>query len=506
MKDIAHLEPVEYFRIIWNHRWYFLLTAVLVISGTVTYALWMPNVYKSESRIMVDEPQVSEDYVRPMIRLTPEDRISSIREQLASRTFLERMIEQYQMYGYGRPDFVMESAVKSAQKQIGIEKTSNNTFSISFVSSDPQFSQTVTRQFAQELIRISTSSIKDRVLTTNQFVDEQLRQNTEALTAQGEKIGRFKKAHLGELPEQGNANMSALTGLHSQLTAVENATQQAQERQKLLDFKIQERKRMNLLSQSITPADNTPKTIENKVNKPSSLELELAAKKSQKAQLLTTYTPGHPDVIALQQYINRLEQQLQDQKSASGNDLTPIGDRPAEDLRKGKTADQGDPMEAAFQLEADSIKSEIARREKEKQEILKQIKTYQSRLSLAPALEQELAALLRDEEVLKTQNSNLQKQKFNIQMATTAQTDKKNETYRIIDEANLPVKAEYPNRVQIILMGIAGGLLLGIGISFSRELLDTTISSEAEAKKLLNLPVLVTIPLVPNEKKDKKIA
>jgi uncharacterized protein involved in exopolysaccharide biosynthesis len=127
-------------------------------------------------------------------------------------------------------------------------------------------------------------------------------------------------------------------------------------------------------------------------------------------------------------------------------------------------------------------------------------------LSLAPALEQELAALLRDEEVLKTQNSNLQKQKFNIQMATTAQTDKKNETYRIIDEANLPVKAEYPNRVQIILMGIAGGLLLGIGISFSRELLDTTISSEAEAKKLLNLPVLVTIPLVPNEKKDKKIA
>ena len=87
-----------------------------------------------ETRVMVDEPLVSEDYVRPTVRSTPEDRINSIREQLASRTFLERMIEQFQMYGFGsNPKFLMESAVKTAQRQIGIEKTSNNTFTISFV-------------------------------------------------------------------------------------------------------------------------------------------------------------------------------------------------------------------------------------------------------------------------------------------------------------------------------------------------------------------------------------
>jgi capsular polysaccharide biosynthesis protein len=113
---------------------------------------------------------------------------------------------------------------------------------------------------------------------------------------------------------------------------------------------------------------------------------------------------------------------------------------------------------------------------------------------------------MRETNALRAQNDNLTKQKFSSQMATTVENDKRNEIYRIIDEANLPVKAEYPNRWQMILMGILGGLLVGIGVVFSRELLDATISSEEEAKKLLNLPVLVTIPVVPKERKNKRIA
>ena len=164
-------------------------------------------------------------------------------------------------------------------------------------------------------------------------------------------------------------------------------------------------------------------------------------------------------------------------------------------------------MEASFKFEADSIKSEIAKREKEKKELEQQINLYQSRLKLGPRLDQELATLLREAEVLRTQYDNLQKQKFSTKMATTVETDKRSESYRIIDPANLPVKAEYPNRLQIVLMGIGGGLILGIGAAFGRELLDTTIAGEEEAKQVLNLPVLVTIPTVPKEKKkNKKIA
>ena len=504
MKDLTHFEVSDYFKILWKRRWYALTVFVAVAAGAIAYSMWVPDVFKSETRVMVETPLVSEDYVRTPDRSTAEDRISAIREQLASRSFLERMIEQFQMYGYGtRSTFVMENAVKAARKQIGIEKTSDKTFTISFIATDAQFAQTVTRQLSQEVIRISNTSRKDKVLATDQFIEEQLRQSKAALAAQEEKITRFKSAHLGELPEQGNANMSALNGLHSQLTAIENAMQQAQERDKLLDFKVQERRRMNLLSQSLATAEGTGKPAPARIKTPSSLEAELDAKKALLAQYMAKYTPNHPDVLTLTRDINRLEQQMQQQKTAHSEEFIPATELTAEAGKKDKPTDQTDPMEASFQFEADGIKAELARREKEKQEILKQIKGYQSRLNLAPSLDQELATLMREWDAAKTQYDNLQKQKFSTQMATTVEADKKNETYRIIDEANLPVKAEYPNRLQIVLLGICGGLVLGFGAAFGRELLDTTIASEEEAKRLLNLPVLVTIPTVPKEKKRK---
>jgi polysaccharide chain length determinant protein (PEP-CTERM system associated) len=504
MKDLKHLEVSDYFQILWKRRWYALAVFVLVVSGAAVYSWLVPDVFQSETRVMVETPLVSENYVRPTVQSTAEDRIGSIREQLASRTFLERMIEQFQMYGYGtRSEFVMENAVKAARKQIGIQKTSDNTFTIAFVSPEPQFAQMVTRQLAQEVIRISNTSRKNKVLATDQFIDEQLRQSKAALTAQEEKIARFKSVHLGELPEQGNANMSALNGLHSQLTAIENAMQQAQERDKLLDFKVQERKRLNLLSQRLSTAEDSGKPAPADTKTSSSLEAELEAKKALLEQYMAKYTPNHPDVLTITRDVNRLEQQIQQQKSARNEELAPATELTAETGKKYEQTDQRDPMEASFQFEADGIKAEIARREKEKKEILKQINLYQSRLNLAPSLDQELATLMREWDAAKTQYDNLQKQKFSTQMATTVEVDKKNETYRIIDEANLPVKAQYPNRLQIVLLGIGGGLLLGFGAAFGRELLDTAIASEEEAKRVLNLPVLVTIPTVPKAKKRK---
>ena len=234
MKDLKNLEIGEYFRILWRRKYYCLATFVLVAAGAFVYAWRMPDVFKSETRIRVDEPIGSD--VGSALRMSSEDRINSIREQLASRTFLERLIEQYQMFGYGKdPGFVMENALRAVQRRIRIDKTSNTTFTISFVAAEPQFAQTFTRQLAQEVIRISNSSRKDRVLATDQFIDEQLRQSAELLKAQEEKIAKFKLQHLGELPQQSSANMSALTGLHSQLSTVESAIQQAQERQKLQD-------------------------------------------------------------------------------------------------------------------------------------------------------------------------------------------------------------------------------------------------------------------------------
>jgi polysaccharide biosynthesis transport protein len=510
MKILKNLEPLDYLKILWMRRWYCLIFFVLTASGVSLYAWKTPEIFKSETKVIVESPYVSEEYVHPIVRSSPEDRIDSIRQQLASRSFLERIIEQFQMYGYGTPKFAWEKAIGAAQKQIGIEKTSSNTFTISFLASEPSFAQTVTRQLAQELIRTSTSSKKKRVDDTYQFIDEQLRQSADALAVQEDRLKKFKFQHLGELPEQSPANISALSGLYSQLSAVENAIQQALERQKLIDFRVQERKRLNLLSLKLTAAQSAAQTAAiktgngNRVKTPSPAEIELAAQNVLLADYMNRYTSNHPDVIKLRNKIAHLEQQVQTQKANAEREITPVDDSPPEMGNKEKPVDVEDVMDASFQFEADGVKSELAKREKEKKEILQSIKVYQNRLNLMPVLEQELAGILRDYNNAKAQFENFEKQKFNSQLAKTAEDDKRSETYRVYDDAYLPTKPELPNRLQLMLIGICGGLAVGFGAAFGRELLDTTIGSEEEAKKLLNLPVLVTISLVPKEKKGKK--
>jgi uncharacterized protein involved in exopolysaccharide biosynthesis len=313
---------MEYFQIVWKRRWYALGVFILAASGSAIYAALIPDRYKSETRVVI------EDLVRPDEFPAPGSRINSIRQLLSSRKFLEGMIEHLQMYDYGtRSDFVMEDAVKTAQKHIGIEETSRSTYIISFTASDPRLAQQVARHLGEELISARIRSRSKKMLNAGQFLDEMMRKTSKDLAAQEEKIKQFIAAHRDEFREQGNGIIATLS-----------------------------------------------------------------------------------------------------------------------------------------------------RSEKEKQEIGRQIKLLQSRLKLSPPLEQQFSDLLRELSILQKQFDDIRKKKTSIQLAIAAEADKRDETCRIIDEASLPVKPEFPNRMQIILMGIGGGLLLGIGAAFCREILDATIS------------------------------
>jgi polysaccharide biosynthesis transport protein len=500
MKDLKNLGIVDYLSIVWRRRWYAIIAAVLVASGVSAIVWRLPNLYKSETRVLVESPMVPEDYVRPITRTSPSDRINSISEQIGRRTFLERIVEQFQYGGYRtNPKFLMEDAVRQIRKQIAIEKTSDNTFTLSFTSSDPQISREVTQRLADELIRSSTASRMDKAIATDQFIDGQLREAAQALAAEEEKIKQFKSVHLGELPEQSDSNMNAVTGLNAQLTATENALQQTFQQQKALEYRKEELKRFNQLAKSIeNGASDKPDPDSRSI---AALEANLAVKRNVLSTLQLKYTSSHPDVISLSREIKDLEQEMAKSiADASGSQAAGQAAQNSAIMADGKASQDA----RALEFDIASIKNQIEKREKDRAEILQQIKAYNSRLNRAPAVEQEMAALLREEEILKQQYFNLQNKKFSSQIATNADTDKKNEIYKIIDEPNLPVKPIFPNRIQYLLMGIGGGILLGMIAAFGRELLDTTIGSEKEAQSVLNLPVLATIFEIPKRESSAR--
>jgi capsular exopolysaccharide synthesis family protein len=65
----------------------------------------------------------------------------------------------------------------------------------------------------------------------------------------------------------------------------------------------------------------------------------------------------------------------------------------------------------------------------------------------------------------------------------------------IIDEATPPSFPIRPNKVRNVEFALVAGLMLGIGLAFTKEALDNSVKNAMEMEKLLGLPTLAIVPI-----------
>src|SRR6185295_5003341 len=92
----------------WSLIW---LIAIPVIVGAVTgwFVAWRtPPQYRSQAVIMVIPARVASEFVRPMATTLLEDRLAPMRQIVLSRTRLEHVIQDYDLYKTERKTMIME--------------------------------------------------------------------------------------------------------------------------------------------------------------------------------------------------------------------------------------------------------------------------------------------------------------------------------------------------------------------------------------------------------------
>ena len=477
---------IEIKGIIRRRRWHFLLPFFFGWALVWGVSWLIPSTYRSGTLILVEQPSVPEKYVVSNIDLDIQHQLDSITQQILSRTRLIHIIDSLGLYSDGQKHKNPDDLVEQMRKDIDIELSHGDdkklsAFNIYYANRDPKMAQMATSELANLFITENLEQRQERSENTTKFLQDQLDQARTKLAAQEAKLRVFKDQHLGELPNQTQSNLQILAGLQSQVQANQDSLNRAKQQNAYLESLIHQYRAMDHGSK---PTEGGPAGL-------ADIDKELERLKTQLADLTAHYTEKHPDVRKTKEQIaqtERMRDRVVADMKARANDPSPEPTVSATSLDP-KSAPL---LELESQLKANRL--EIANRETEIKDEQAKIGQYQSRLNMAPVMEQQFADITRDYDQSKTDYESLLAKKNQSEMSTDLEKTQQGEHFRMLDPPNLPVRPYKPNRLLLCGAGLAVGLLLGGGLAFGREKLSGKIYTEREIKKIVPYEVIAEIP------------
>lgn len=466
-----------------------ILAPLFVIGlGAMGIALVWPAVYRSEALIQVERQEIPQRYVTPNVVSDTNGGLESMTQQILSRTRLESLIKQFNLYRRERTRGSLDDAVDKMRADITIQvvqpaATSGRddqptTFKVSYSSESARSAQEVNSELTSLFIEKTLETRAQQSASTTTFLQNELEAARKDLAQQEEQLRQYKMRYLGELPQQEASNLQILNSLQVQLQASTDALGRAEQQRIYLESlrsEYQARAAADSKSGAGAAGEDTEATL-------SDLRKKLV-------ELQAKYTPQHPDVIRLQQQIADLEKRKDNGKDAVAS---------ADSRGTKSAADQPAVAEVMSRLKA--IEVEINNDKQQGEKLKKQIEEIETRLSLTPVREQQLADVTRNYQNSRENYQSLLEKKMQSELATNLEKRKEGEQFRIIDPPSLPDKPYKPNRPLIILGGWALGLAAGLSVAGLREITDTTVRTEEDLKEQVKAPILARIPVLYSER------
>lgn len=468
----------------WRRKWLILLPALLVGGIGAAIVAYLPNLYRSETLILVVPQRVPESYVRSTITARIEDRLQSISQQILSRTRLEQIVQDFNLYAKERADQeLMEDIVETMRtRDIGIDIIKGDAFRVSYQANDPRVAMRVTERLASLFI---DESLRDREVLaegTSQFLSTQLDEARRQLVLNEAKLQEYQRLHNGELPAQMDAN---LQGQHNAEMALQTLTESLN----------RDRERRLLLERQVTDIIEAPD--EKPVNadgtaKPGEMAQTLAdeLKLAQQALLAVELKlkPEHPDVRKQRRAVVELEKRVAAQQLEGTLSARPTAPVMMDAAKRRKLT------EARASLE--DLDRQIQAKSSEAGRLSGLIAMYQARIEATPMRESELAALTRDYETLQNSYTNLLEKKEESQISANLEKRQIGEQFKILDPARLPERPASPDRPRLYLIALLAAIVAGLGTAAAAEYFDRTLRTESDVRAALNLMVLATVPLM----------
>ena len=141
----------------------------------------LPSVYRSDTVILVEQQKVPEEYVVANVSVDLQQRLEGMRQQILSRTRLQRIIDQFQLYRdsrrSGNPDEMIEQMRKDIKTEL-VEAPGHrgqlSAFKISYSAPSARLAQQVNAQLTSLFIDQNIQEQSQRSESTTEFLSTEL--------------------------------------------------------------------------------------------------------------------------------------------------------------------------------------------------------------------------------------------------------------------------------------------------------------------------------------------
>lgn len=409
--------PSELFEILKRRAFYFLIPFVLIAGAGSVVALAWPAQFLSQGKLLVQSPEIPTDLVRPTVSTVANERMQIIQQRIMTRDNLLEIAKKYRLTSGWRGalsgteivDFIRaRTLLEPVDVSLLVNRRNNRqeqaiAFNVGFQYEDPQIAAKVANEFLTMILKADVTARTNFAEETTKFLERDVARIEERL---------------------------------SQLDA------------QVLEAKVKARMAQAGVEDSETPG------------MPATPAKQLAALKAQLAVKSATYSPSHPDIMALKRAIKTLEAEqakITDEASAAAKKVAAQKAGSDQTVLAKTTGDE---------LGLDTLES--------KRETLKK--------ELAAAT-QKLTAARLGESLERGQHS---------------------ERLEVIEQPTIPDKPVSPNRPKLFAVAFALAFMAGGGLLFVKEATDLSVRKAADVASIIDTHLVVSIPYIATQRETRR--
>lgn len=465
------VDLMEYFWILWRKKWIIIGLFVIAVVSAYFVTKTMTPIYKTSAMIMIEEDDGMQNLFAGEMFGGGNNKISTYSRMIKTRSFLEQVIKMMDLRNENG-DYISVNNLKASITVSSIPGT--DLLEIGIEDPNPEKAMkiinTLISQFEEQNIQMNRASMAG----AREFMEKQKEKLERDLRKAEDQLLIYKNQNNVVLPtEQAKQTLD-------KLVEVEGLKYKAEIESGSIEASVQ-----SIQQELVMQSEQTISSIvisQNPLIK--EYKGQIAEMETQLVGLRKMYTSNHPEISRIESQIQELEtalsQEVEEEVSTQTKTINPIYQSLNQEL---------------VSLEASRLANEA------KVEGYNQlIKEYEGELEKLPTKELEVLRLERDAKVTGEIYTMLLTKAEEIKISEAMQTS---DIY-LVDPAYLPEHPIKPNKKMLILVAGFLAIFVGVGLILLLELMNTKVKNAEEIERMLNLPVLGSIPDINKMKKLSK--